>query len=244
MSHGDGLFVSRTVGRRRLLFTRGGKRERSAFARSLSRLGLVLILGGAAILTWAATVYVWQDPFTALQTERSQRALGAEYRTLAASDRLTVARDRSDSLLAAIARRYQLSVGRGDPIGRLSIPKLDQDLYVVWGTDTDSLKKGPGVDPRTAVPGRGELVYVAGHRTTYGAPFSDIDKLKTGDALTLRVPYATFTYRVTGRRIVAATYMEAVNSRGREEIALQACWPRFFASQRIIVYARPVRVDV
>jgi sortase (surface protein transpeptidase) len=55
------------------------------------------------------------------------------------------------------------------------------------------------------------------------------------------MPYATFTYRVTGRRIVPATFLQALESRGREEIALQACWPRFFASHRIIVYAKPVR---
>jgi sortase A len=87
-------------------------------------------------------------------------------------------------------------------------------------------------------------VYIAGHRTTYGAPFSHIDRLRREDRVVFELPYATFEYAVTGRRIVPATYVQALRSRGREEIALQACWPRFFASHRIIVYAAPVRVVV
>ena len=234
-------FLSRTTGRQRLLFAHRRSRGRLLLGRWLSRLGLLLILAGAGTLTWAATVYVWQDPFTTLLAERSQRALAREYETREASGSWATVEDRpAQPSLAVIARRYQRTVKRGESVGRLSIPKLDQDLYVVWGTDTDSLKKGPGIDPRTAMPGRGELVYIAGHRTTYGAPFSDIDRLKPGDPIRLRVPYATFRYRVSGRRIVPATYLQALKSRGREEIALQACWPRFFASQRIIVYAKPV----
>jgi sortase A len=92
------------------------------------------------------------------------------------------------------------------------------------------------------MPGEGELVYIAGHRTTYGAPFSDIDDLRPGDQVTLELPYATFTYRIARHRIVRADYIQALNSRGREELALQACWPRFFASHRYIAYALPVSV--
>jgi sortase A len=211
--------------------------------RLLNRVGLLLIVAGVGTLAWAATVYLWQDPVTAVMAERSQRALEAEFQRLTDSAARVVPTERPVPL-ATVGRHYQLASERGDAVGRLSIPKLDQDLYVVWGTDTASLKKGPGIDPRTSMPGRGRLVYVAGHRTTYGAPFSDIDELKPGDVVRLRVPYATFTYRVTGRRIVPATYIQALESRGREEIALQACWPRFFASHRIIVYARPVNVEI
>jgi sortase A len=84
---------------------------------------------------------------------------------------------------------------------------------------------------------------VAGHRTTYGAPFSDIDELEPGDPVTFEVPYGTFRYVVTGHRIVRANQLEVLESRGREEIALQACWPRFFASHRYIAYAKLVRVE-
>jgi sortase A len=92
------------------------------------------------------------------------------------------------------------------------------------------------------MPGQGELVYVAGHRTTYGAPFADIDELRRGDPVSLRLPYATIVYEVTGHVIVPATDLARLKSQGREQLALQACHPRFFASHRYIVYARPVEV--
>jgi sortase A len=92
------------------------------------------------------------------------------------------------------------------------------------------------------MPGQGELVYIAGHRTTYSAPFSHIDELKPGDRVTLRVPYATFVYRVTGHVVVAAEDVGRLRSKHREVLALQACHPRFFASQRYIVYATPIQL--
>jgi sortase A len=115
-------------------------------------------------------------------------------------------------------------------------------MVVVNGTDAGTLKKGPGRDPRTFMPGEGELVYVAGHRTTYSAPFSDIDDLRAGDRVTVRLPYATFVYRVTGHVVVPANDIARLRSRGREVLALQACHPRFFASHRYIVYASPVEL--
>ena len=93
------------------------------------------------------------------------------------------------------------------------------------------------------MPGEGELVYVAGHRTTYGAPFSDIDELEPGDAVSLELPYGTVEYRVTRHRIVDDNDLSVLETRGREELVLQACHPRFFASQRYLVYARPVSKD-
>ena len=115
-------------------------------------------------------------------------------------------------------------------------------MILVEGTDTASLRKGPGRDPRTYMPGEGQLVYIAGHRTTYLAPFAHIERLRRGDPITLELPYATFMYRVTGHVIVPADDIGRLRSRGREEVALQACHPRFFATKRYIVYARPVRI--
>jgi sortase A len=121
----------------------------------------------------------------------------------------------------------------------LTIDRLGLRVIVVKGTDTGSLKKGPGLDGRTALPGEGELVYIAGHRTTYGAPFGDIDRLRPGDAVRLDLPYGRFDYVVTGHKIVKANDLSVLRSPGREVLALQACHPRFFASERYIVYARP-----
>ena len=93
------------------------------------------------------------------------------------------------------------------------------------------------------MPGEGEIVYVAGHRTTYGAPFSAINELEPGDAITVELPYGTVEYRVTRHRIVDDNDLSVLESHGREELVLQACHPRFFASQRYLVYARPVSVE-
>ena len=93
------------------------------------------------------------------------------------------------------------------------------------------------------MPGEGQLIYIAGHRTTYLAPFAHIERLRSGDAVTLDVPYATFRYRVFKHRIVGAHEMSVLRSHGVEVVELQACHPRFFASQRYIAYARLVRVE-
>ena len=92
------------------------------------------------------------------------------------------------------------------------------------------------------MPGENQLVYIAGHRTTFLAPFSHIDTLRRGDRVTLELPYATFVYRVTGHVIVSSDDLARLKSHGHEIVALQACHPRFFATHRYIVYARPVQV--
>ena len=115
-------------------------------------------------------------------------------------------------------------------------------MVFVDGTDEGSLEKGPGRDLHTYMPGEGRLVYIAGHRTTFLAPFSHIERLRRGDSVALRMPYATFVYRITRHRIVAADDLSVLRSPHHEVLALQACHPRFFATHRYIAYARPVRV--
>jgi sortase A len=94
------------------------------------------------------------------------------------------------------------------------------------------------------MPGEGKLVYIAGHRTTYLAPFSHIDRLSKGDRVTLRMPYATLVYSITGHRIVVASDLSVLKSHGYEQIALQACHPRFFATHRYIAYGKLVSVQL
>lgn len=212
----------------------------------LRTLGLLLALGGALLLVWALLVWRWQDPITLLVNERHQARLASAY-----EERLAEARaharsrprpaPRSPRELARAAAAYRRTLATGDPVGRLVVPRLGLRAIVVLGTDAASLQKGPGLHPGTGLPGQGRLIYVAGHRTTYGAPFSDIDALRPGDPIVLELPYGTFRYRVTGHRIVPATELSVLRSRGREELALQACWPRFFASHRYLAYARPIR---
>src|SRR5439155_2188306 len=105
------------------------------------------------------------------------------------------------------------------------------------------LERGPGRDGRSYMPGEHRLVYIAGHRTTFLAPFANIDAIRTGDRITIEMPYATFVYRAVRHRIVPATDLAVLRSPRHEPLELQACHPRFFATQRWIVYARLVTVE-
>lgn len=209
--------------------------------RTVRSLGALLIVGGVALVAWAGVTWAWGDPFTSLYTKREQGRLADSYERRAEAFRSS-ARLVADTGAeqADAARRYRASLKTGDPVGRLRVPRLGVNMVVVEGTDTEPLKKGPGHYEDSFLPGQGELVYVAGHRTTYGAPFARIDSLRPGDKVVFEVPYGRFEYRVTRHRIVAATDVGVLRSRHREEIALQACHPRFFASQRYIVYATPI----
>ena len=120
------------------------------------------------------------------------------------------------------------------------MPRLGLNMVLVNGTDHDSLTHGPGRDLSSYMPGENRLVYIAGHRTTYLAPFSHIDSIRPGDLVKLEMPYATFVYRAVRHRIVAATDLSVLKSPKHELLELQACHPRFFATQRYIVYARLV----
>jgi sortase A len=213
--------------------------------RGLRIAGTALAVAGLLAAAWAFTVWRWQDPFTALYTAHQQQSLETEYVREEADYRAPISRARPRDPLRGIRRaaaRYRRKLERGDAVGRITVPRLDLNAIVVEGTDSATLAKGPGRYTRSYVPGEGELIYIAGHRTTYGAPLAHIDRMRKGDRVTLAVPYGKFVYRVTGRVIVPADDIARLRSAGREEIALQACHPRFFASQRYIVYARPVSV--
>jgi sortase A len=210
--------------------------------------GTLLIVAGFTTLAWAGVVWAWQDPLTNLYTRWEQHALAQRYDERARSYRPRALAGASlasaKTELRAEARRYRKDSRRGDAIGRISIPRMGLDMVLVNGTDHDTLTKGPGRDPRSAMPGEGRLVYVAGHRTTYSAPFSHIDRLRAGDRVTLRMPYATFVYAVTGHKIVVDSDLSVLKSRGYEQLALQACHPRFFATHRYIAYAKLVAVEM
>jgi sortase A len=212
--------------------------------RLLRALGTLMIVGGIATLAWAVAVWRWEDPVTSLYTAYEQRGLssGLDER-FDLYERTTRSTSIDPDELAADARRYRRETKVGAGFGRIEVPRLDLRMVLVYGTESEPLKRGPGLDPRTFFPGQGRLVYVAGHRTTYGAPFSKIDELRDGDLIRVEVPYATFTYTVTGSRIVAADDLSVLRSKDFEQIALQACHPRFFASHRWITYGRLTKVE-
>lgn len=220
-------------------------------ARRVARItGTLMLVGGIAVLVWVLVVWRWEDPFTALYTTWKQHQLSQSYdrrvkayRLPEPSSKTASARVVTAGQIRAEARRYRLASTRGQAIGRLHVPRLGLNMVVVDGTDHDSLMKGPGLDRRTYMPGEGQLIYIAGHRTTYLAPFAHIERMKAGDPITIEVPYGTFHYRVFTHRIVQADDLAVLHSRGREIVELQACHPRFFASHRYIVYARLAQID-
>jgi len=209
----------------------------------IHRIGTFVILVGLGLLAWTGTVYFWKDPFTTAYTAFEQRRLESslERRFDEWSGGRRPGKQPKRVDLRQDARAYRLSTASGEAIARLEIPRLDLDVVVVNGTDAGTLRRGPGRHLDSKMPGEGQLVYVAGHRTTFGAPFSDIDELRPGDRVVLELPYASIEYRVTEDRIVDQYELSVLESRGREELVLQACHPRFFASERYLVYARPVR---
>jgi sortase A len=218
--------------------------------RRVSRVvGTVLTVTGLGMLAWVLVVWRWQDPFTALYTHWKQHQLSQAYERRFSDYRPAQLRHNELSVsattkvIAREARLYRLRSGRGQAIGRIRVPRLHLNMILVNGTDHDTLKRGPGRDRRTYMPGEGQLVYIAGHRTTYLAPFAHIERLRSGDGVTLDVPYASFRYRVFKHRIVGANEMSVLRSHGVEVVELQACHPRFFASHRYIAYARLVRVE-
>jgi sortase A len=225
---------------------RAGTRRRS---RVLRITGTTLAVLGVALLAWAFVVWKWNDPFTGAYTRWQQHRLAKSYaHVVARYHPRPVPRTASvvseQRLVLREASRYRLTAAVGAGIGRIEVPRLGLHMVFVNGTDHDSLTKGPGRDARTFMPGQGQLVYIAGHRTTYLAPFAHIDSLRAGDRITLRMPYATFTYVVTGHVVVDAHDLAVLQSHGREVLALQACHPRFFATHRYIVWAKPIRVTL
>src|ERR671936_1638205 len=205
------------------------------------RVGTLLVVGGAGLLLWALVVWQWQDPLTALYTKYKQHQLASQYSKHAAD--FSMLRPASGASLAVMRReiadeaaRYRATSKRGEAIGRIKVRRLALNMILVNGTDHDSLTKGPGRDLRTYMPGQNELVYIAGHRTTYLAPFAHIERMRRGDFVILEVPYGTFRYRVYKHRIVSSNDLSVLQTptHGREIVELQACHPRFFASHRYI----------
>lgn len=208
--------------------------------------GTTLAVTGALVLVWCVVVWQWQDPFTALYTLWKQHQLAGQYAKRAAAFRQ---RELSSSLvgerrdIAFEAERYRIQTHPGEAIGKIIVQRMGVNMILVDGTDHGSLMKGPGRDVRTYMPGENREIYIAGHRTTYLAPFSHIDLMRKNDKITLIVPYGTFVYRVNGDRIVPANDLSVLHSPRHEVLILQACHPRFFATHRFLVYARLVHVD-
>ncbi len=218
-------------------------RRRSPFLSVLSRfVGGVLGVSGLLFIADAVVAIAWQEPLSALLAAREQGRLAQE---------LTVADAAADPRVAGAPRavpgkrparrsttRQRPRVRIGRAAGRVKLPTLNREYVFVEGTDAASLRRGPGHIPDTGLPGEGGTFAVAGHRTTYGAPFRTIDRLKPGDPIRVDMPYGRFSYRVRRTRIVRPDSLWVKRSTGREQIILIACHPLYSAARRIVVFAQ------
>lgn len=202
--------------------------------------GAVLAVSGTLLVLDAGITLAWQEPVSALLAAREQQALGDELEMQAAKVAREPRRGRASSrgeTLKRAADRYRRRLRTGRAAGRIALPTLGRDYVFVHGSDTSSLRRGPGHIPDTRLPGEGGTVGFGGHRTTYGAPFRTIDRLRRGDAIRVEMPYGRFTYRVRRTRIVGPDAVWVKRSIGREQIILIACHPLYSAARRIVVFA-------
>jgi sortase A len=212
--------------------------------RFLRPLSAVLVVIGGLLLADAITTLVWQEPVSALYSRLQQGKLDDKLSKLegtepTAVDRRVLSRlGTLDRRLAYAARALNRRTDDGQPLGRIRIPSIGLSSVVVAGTGTSDLRLGPGHYPGTPLPGARGTVAIAGHRTTYGAPFRKLDKLSKGDRIEVRMPYGTFTYRVEQRRIVAPTAIWVTRRKSYDRLILSACHPLYSAAQRIVVFAR------
>ena len=207
-------------------------------------LSVVMVTAGAVVLGDAALTLAWKEPVSSLygqlkQNEAASQLDELQTEFLASTPAPKETKRPVDPVQEArkLAKSFQSRLQTGKPIGRIQIPSTGVDFVVIEGTDTASLKKGPGHYPDTALPGEGKTIGVAGHRTTYLAPFRNIDKINQGDEVRIDMPYATFTYKVTDTKIVEPTATQIVDDVGRERLVLTACHPLYSAAQRYVVFA-------
>jgi sortase A len=216
--------------------------------RALRAISTVLIVAGVLMIADAGVTLAWQEPVSALLARIEQGKLSGQLDEIEqrgptrVQRRVLAALETQRRRVQFLAREARRTAQTGDPIGRIEIPSLGADFVVVHGTDTASLRKGPGHYPSTTFPGLPGTVAIAGHRTTYLAPFRRVDDLERGDPIVLTMPYGRFTYLVQRTQIVEPTALWVTRDAGYQRLVLSACHPLYSAAQRIIVFARLERV--
>jgi sortase A len=221
---------------------------RTPAARALHAFAVLLIVLGALALLDAVVTLLWQEPISALIATIRQDHLRGDLRAIERAVPTPLERRALASLpdqrarIAFLAAEFERHSHDGAAIGRIVIPRIGASYVVVDGTDTADLISGPGVYKETHLPGIGGTTAIAGHRTTYLAPFREINLLQPGNHILLYMPYADFTYTVTGHRVVWPTDVgAAVAQVGYSRLVLSACTPLFTAEKRLLVYARLTR---
>jgi len=216
--------------------------------RLLRALAVGLIVAGSLAMLDGVLTLVWQEPISAIYASiRQDHLSSALQRAERAPPAPAVRRalesiDQQSQRIAYLASALQRQARDGSPVARIHIPRIGANFVVVDGTSTSALQGGPGIYPETVYPGIAGTTAIAGHRTTYLAPFRHIDALHRGNRILLRMPYAEFTYTVIGKRVVSPTDVNAaVANVGYPRLVLSACTPLYSAAKRLLVFARLTR---
>jgi sortase A len=217
--------------------------------RAFHILSVALITAGLVVLADVVATLLWEEPASSLYASVKQDdargqldQLEGEFPTRAdarAAERVHGSRRQVEVL----ARRFSRRVEDGEAIGRIVIPSIGLDIAVVQGTNTSDLQRGPGHYPSTPLPGEPGTAAIAGHRTTYLAPFRNIDSLHGGNVIRLEMPYGTLDYRVQDTKVVEPTDFAILHPTSYQRLVLTACHPLYSASQRIVAFAKLDRVS-
>lgn len=216
--------------------------------RAIYILSVALITAGLVILVDVGLTLLWQEPassiYAAVRQHNAESKLDDVQRDFQEVHEAAVShvgdRPRNVRKLAAL---FAKGVSDDQPIGRIVIPSIGVDIVVVQGTSTSDLTQGPGHYPSTPFPGQPGTAAIAGHRTTYLAPFRNLDELHGGNRIELQMPYATLAYRVQRTRVVQPTDVGILHPAGYQRLVLTACHPLYSASERIVAFARLARVS-
>ena len=196
------------------------------------------------VLADAATTLLWQEPvsaaYSSLQQDRASGELDDledEFSTGNLAGLSTIEQART------LAERFSQQIEEGDPIGRIKIDDIGIEFVFFEGTSTATLQHGPGHYKVTPLPGEAGTVAIAGHRTTYAAPFRKINEIEDGDEIRLEMPYGAFSYIVEKHEIVDPQDTYIINPVGYDRLVLTACHPLYSAAQRWVIFAKLDRID-
>ena len=203
--------------------------------RIVAGIGRTCIAAGMLILAFVA-YQLWG---TGLAESRSQDRLRSDF--LDALQTPTSSTSSTSTVPGAEATTTTQSAAPPTPTGEavaiIRIPKIDVEKAVVEGVGVNALKQGPGHYPTTPLPGQPGNAAIAGHRTTYGAPFYRTDELAPGDLIQVTTRQGEFTYKVRERKIVKPSQNEVLDPSDENLLTLTTCHPRFSAAQRLIIVA-------
>jgi sortase A len=206
-------------------------------ARVLGAVGRTCIAVGVLILLFV----VYQLWGTGIREAQAQRKLENEFEQRLGDAGVTApdesAQGPAPTTTTTTPGPPPAPVAEGDAMAHIRIPAIGVDKIVVEGVTLEDLKRGPGHYPDTPLPGQPGNAAIAGHRTTYGAPFNRIDELDPGDEILVTTVQGAFRYEVSDQLIVSPKEVAVLDDFGDNRLTHTACHPKYSARQRIVVVA-------